>query len=76
MAMEHTLFTGDFRIETPISRGFPVATFDYWSATTILWLDGDFSAVESCVFCHDLKKGAKIGFEVTMYQIWAQKGPT
>ena len=27
--MENTLFIGDFPIETPISSGFPIATFDY-----------------------------------------------
>ena len=29
MAMESTLFIGDFPIETTISSGFPIATFDY-----------------------------------------------
>ena len=29
MAMEDTLFIGDSAIETPISSGFPIATFDY-----------------------------------------------
>jgi hypothetical protein len=29
MAMENTLFIGDFPIETLISSGFPIATFDY-----------------------------------------------
>ena len=27
--MGNTLFIGDFRIKTPISSGFPIATFDY-----------------------------------------------
>jgi hypothetical protein len=29
MAMENALFIGEFPIETPISSGFPLATFDY-----------------------------------------------
>ena len=29
MAMESALFIGEFRIETTISSGFPLATFDY-----------------------------------------------
>ena len=29
MAMENTLLIGGFPIETPISSGFPIATFDY-----------------------------------------------
>ena len=29
MVMEDILFIGDFLIETPISRGFPIVTFDY-----------------------------------------------
>ena len=28
MAMENTLFIGDFPIETPISSGFPIAAFE------------------------------------------------
>ena len=33
MAMEKTLFIGDVPIETPISSGFPIATFDYRRVT-------------------------------------------
>jgi len=29
MAIENTLFIGYFPIETPISSGCPIATFDY-----------------------------------------------
>ena len=29
MAMENGPFVGDFLFETPISSGFPIATFDY-----------------------------------------------
>ena len=41
MAMELTLFKGDFPIETPISSGFPIARFDYRRVTNhdvgLLW---------------------------------------
>ena len=41
MAMEATLFIGEFPKEIPISSGFPVATFDYWRkkpGSPIFWL--------------------------------------
>ena len=34
MALENTPFTADFTIETPISSGFPIATFEYRSVYT------------------------------------------
>ena len=41
MAMENTHFFGTFPIETPISSGFPIATFDYWRVSQFEF-SGDF----------------------------------
>ena len=35
MAMEDTVYIGDFPIESPISSGFPIATFDYQRVNAI-----------------------------------------